>query len=123
MFRANLLPGAAFAARPGDPFARRIHIRLSGIWEPENKQIAAIVSLLENPAYTPVFVHCRRGDDRVGLVIACYRIAHDHRTNERALKEARRDGINVLEILMQRYIRHYHPQSGTPPLVSATGEQ
>ena len=25
----------------------------------------------------PIFVHCRRGKDRTGTVIACYRIQHD----------------------------------------------
>jgi len=86
-----------------------ISIRLSGIWEPKKEQIARILALLEDPARAPVFVHCRRGDDRVGLVIACYRIAHDHWTNEQALNEARLHGINPLEVLMRSYIRHFDP--------------
>jgi protein tyrosine/serine phosphatase len=79
-----------------------VSIRLSGIWEPKKTRIVRILALLEDPARAPMFVHCRRGDDRVGLVIACYRIAHDHWTNERALKEARMDGISPLEVLMRR---------------------
>jgi tyrosine-protein phosphatase SIW14 len=97
-----------------------VSVRLSGIWEPKEGQIARIVELLEDPAYTPVYVHCRRGDDRVGLVIACYRIAHDHWTNAQALREARLDGINPLEVLMKRYILHFDPgafQSGKEPPV------
>jgi tyrosine-protein phosphatase SIW14 len=86
-----------------------ITIRLSGIWEPKEEQMAKILTVLEDPARAPVFVHCRRGDDRVGMVIACYRIAHDHWTHERALKEANLDGINPLEVLMKRYIRHFDP--------------
>jgi tyrosine-protein phosphatase SIW14 len=86
-----------------------IAIRLSGIWEPKREQMAKILTILEDPARAPIFVHCRRGDDRVGMVIACYRIAHDHWTNDRALKEANLDGINPLEVLMKRYIRHFDP--------------
>ena len=86
-----------------------ISIRLSGIWEPKMEQMAKILAVLEDPTREPVFVHCRRGDDRVGMVIACYRIAHDHWTNEQALKEARLDGINLLEVLMKSYIRHFDP--------------
>jgi tyrosine-protein phosphatase SIW14 len=86
-----------------------ITIRLSGIWEPKKDQIAKILGVLDDPTLEPVFVHCRRGDDRVGMVIACYRIAHDHWTSEQALKEARLDGINPLEVLMKSYIRHFDP--------------
>jgi tyrosine-protein phosphatase SIW14 len=88
-----------------------ITIRLSGIWEPKREQMAKILAVLEDSKLEPVFVHCRRGDDRVGLVIACYRIAHDHWTNERALKEANLDGINPLEVLMKRYIRRFDPST------------
>ena len=37
----------------------------------------------------PVFVHCRRGKDRTGTVIACYRIQHDSWTNRRALRRSK----------------------------------
>jgi hypothetical protein len=54
-------------------------------------------------------VHCRRGDDWVGMVIACYRIVHDHWMNARALEEARHEGLNPLELLMPRYILRFDP--------------
>ena len=84
-----------------------ISMRLSGIWEPKDQQIAQILAVLEDSARWPIFIHCRRGDDRVGEVIACYRIAHDGWTNKRALDEARTDGISRFEPLMRRYIRHF----------------
>ena len=84
-----------------------VSIRLSGLFPPKSQQIARILALLEDPERGPVFVHCRRGDDRVGLVIACYRIAHDHWTNQRALAEASRMGISRFEVLMRRYIRRF----------------
>jgi tyrosine-protein phosphatase SIW14 len=96
-------------------------IRLSGIWEPKKEQIAKILAVLEDPAVEPVFVHCRRGDDRVGMVIACYRIAHDHWTNEQALKEANLDGISPLEVLMRRYIRHFDPSKLPEPKQAQAG--
>jgi len=91
-----------------------ISIRLSGIWAPKNNQIAEILAVLENPVLQPVFVHCRRGDDRVGLVIACYRMVHDHWTNEQALAEAKHYGLNPLEILMKHYIRNFDPAKLPP---------
>jgi tyrosine-protein phosphatase SIW14 len=86
-----------------------VSMRLSGIFPPRNPQIAQILSMLQDPARGPIFVHCRRGDDRVGLVIACYRIAHDHWTNKEALEEARRNGLNRFELLMRRYILKFDP--------------
>lgn len=97
-------------------------VRLSGIWEPKDPQIAKILGILEDPSLTPVYVHCHRGADRLGMVIACYRIAHDHWSNQEALREARRIGLNRFEWLMQRYILHFDPgKVGTIP--PAAGSQ
>ena len=86
-----------------------VSIRLSGIFAPRDEQIARILAVLEDPAREPVFVHCRRGDDRLGLVIACYRIAHDHWSNQQALDEACHLGLSRFELLMRHYIRHFDP--------------
>jgi hypothetical protein len=43
------------------------------------------------------------------MVIACYHIHHDHWTNQQALTAARQNGLNFLEVLMQRYIRNFDP--------------
>ena len=88
---------------------RYVTVRLSGIWEPKDRQMAKILGILEDPSMTPVYVHCRRGDDRLGMVIACYRVAHEHWTNRDALHEARQLGLNRFEFLMQRYILHFDP--------------
>jgi protein tyrosine/serine phosphatase len=63
---------------------------------------------MEDPADGPVFVHCRRGADRTGTVIACYRIAHDGWQNLKALDEARTFGMSWLERAMRSYVLHYH---------------
>jgi protein tyrosine phosphatase (PTP) superfamily phosphohydrolase (DUF442 family) len=86
-----------------------VGIGLSGLLPPKQQQMAKILALLQDPSRGPVLVHCRRGDDRTGVVIACYRIAHDRWTNAKALQEARRNGISSMEPLMQRYIRRFDP--------------
>jgi protein tyrosine/serine phosphatase len=88
---------------------RYISIRLSGIFPPKNWQIAQVLAVLEDPANAPIFVHCWRGDDRVGLLIACYRMDHDQWTNFHAFEEARHEGLNPLEVLLRRYVRNFNP--------------
>lgn len=90
-----------------------VSIRLSGFWEPHDSQIYRILSVVEDPAQQPVFVHCRRGDDRTGIVVACYHIDHDHWTNRRALDDARSSHMSFLEVLMQRYILNFRPPNRT----------
>jgi protein tyrosine/serine phosphatase len=68
--------------------------------------MATLLALIETlPA--PVFVHCRYGCDRAGTIIACYRIRHDHWSNEAALEEARKYGLSILEQGMISYIRTF----------------
>lgn len=88
---------------------RYIRLAWSGFKAPEESQIASVLALLDDSSGWPVFVHCRRGADRTGTAIACYRIAHDHWTNERALEEARSLGMSSLEIAMQHFILHFAP--------------
>jgi protein tyrosine/serine phosphatase len=74
---------------------------------PTDSQIEAMLALLNDSSEWPIFVHCRRGADRTGTAIACYRIAHDHWSNQQALAEAKTLGMSSLEIGMQRYILHF----------------
>jgi protein tyrosine/serine phosphatase len=52
-------------------------------------------------------VHCLRGADRTGTVIACYRIAHDQWPNQKALDEALTFGMSWTERGMRNYVLHY----------------
>lgn len=100
-----------------------VHVPLSGMAAPSDQQIATVFAVLNDPTAWPVFVHCRRGADRTGTVIACYRIAHDHWDNHKALSEARERGMSWIEHAMQQYVLHFQAptlsQSGMKPAVSA----
>ena len=65
--------------------------------------------LLEAATAGPVFVHCMRGADRTGAVIAAYRIDHDHWDNYRALKEAMSLGMSFFQLPRQNFIRKFQP--------------
>jgi tyrosine-protein phosphatase SIW14 len=90
---------------------RYIRIGMSGFFAPSDRQIDKILAVLDDPTLGPIFLHCRRGADRSGVVIACYRITHDHWTNAQAMAEARQQGFSRFEVLMERYIQHFKSAS------------
>ena len=81
-----------------------------GAWSaPKRAQLEPILAYLFHSETEPVFIHCRRGKDRTGTVIACYRIQHDNWTNQRALEEAEKYGISFAERSMRAYILDFTP--------------
>ena len=66
--------------------------------------------MLEDSTTGPVFVHCQRGADRTGAVIASYRIEHDGWDSARALKEAMANGMSFFQIPRQSFIRNFQPR-------------
>jgi protein tyrosine/serine phosphatase len=86
-----------------------VNIHLAGYVAPTAEQISKTLALLEDPKRAPVFIHCRRGADRTGTIIALYRIEHDHWTNDQALKEAKEMRMASRERLMQALIMKFKP--------------
>lgn len=92
------------------------YVRLpwNGFTAPAESQVKTVLSLLTDSSDWPIFVHCRRGADRTGTAIACYRIAHDHWSNQQALAEAKTFGMSSIEIAMQRFILRFSaPESAS----------
>ena len=86
-----------------------VNVGMSGLTPPTASQISQILALLEDTSTGAVFVHCMRGADRTGVVIAAYRIDHDRWDNDRALAEAKSDGMSFFQTPRQDYIRNFHP--------------
>ncbi|HEY7855247.1 MAG TPA: sulfur transferase domain-containing protein, partial [Terriglobales bacterium] len=91
-----------------------------GITEPDAKTVEAVYALLDKPQ-GKVFVHCHKGMDRTGTVVAYYRVEHDHWTNQKALDEAESDGMSWINIGMKRFIAELHPVVATAAVVAAGG--
>jgi tyrosine-protein phosphatase SIW14 len=88
---------------------RYVSVPMRGFQTPTSEQITKVLSLFNDSTAGPVFVHCRRGADRTGTVVACYRISHDGWENTRALAEARSLGMSFFQRALQNFVLHYKP--------------
>jgi tyrosine-protein phosphatase SIW14 len=67
---------------------------------PKDKVFDRFVELiLENPG-KKIFVHCRLGDDRTGMMIAAYRMAEDGWTAKQAMREMHQFGYTPIHHFM-----------------------
>jgi tyrosine-protein phosphatase SIW14 len=88
-----------------------VAVPMHGMETPSNEKVVKVLALLEDTSTGPVFVHCKRGADRTGAVIACYRMEHDRWKNEQALSEAKSLGMSFFERAIQRYVREFKPRT------------
>jgi len=96
-----------------------INIPLRALSPPTPEEIKRILSLISSDDSGAMFVHCRRGKDRTGTVIACYRVEHDGWDNRKAEEEAERYGMSRLERGMRAFILSFKPIDLAPPLQAA----
>lgn len=92
---------------------RYVSVPMNGMARPSNESVLKVLGLLEDRGAGPVFVHCKRGADRTGGVIACYRVEHDHWKNDQALAEARSLGMSWFQTAIQGYVRKYQARDLT----------
>ena len=84
-----------------------INVPMKGVVAPTDEQMARILLALDSQE--PVFVHCKRGADRTGAVIACYRIRHDGWKREQAMKEAKAAGMGFGQFGLKHYVMSFQP--------------
>ncbi len=93
---------AAEGAAVGAAGMMYINIPMKGVVAPTNEQISKALAALNST--DPVFIHCKKGADRTGAVIACYRIAHDGWQPPQALQEAKSLGMGSFQLGLKHYV-------------------
>jgi protein tyrosine phosphatase (PTP) superfamily phosphohydrolase (DUF442 family) len=103
---------------------RYVNVPMTGLAAPTDAEIGRILGILEGDGGT-VFVHCKRGADRTGVVIASYRIDRDGWNNADALSEAKARGMAPFQFPRMSYIRAFRPRTleaktGAPGTMATT---
>lgn len=90
---------------------------------PKHEQIVTFLNLLRQNQDKKIFVHCERGADRTGLMMAVYRITFDHWTAEQAVKEMKAFHYDSRMLAnLERYVRAYPAKlAADPELRGETG--
>jgi tyrosine-protein phosphatase SIW14 len=99
---------------------RFIDIPVSGWAPPSDEQVAQFLSLVRDTQGEKVFVHCRYGGDRTGVMIAAYRIAENHWSVKQAIEEMHAFGFhNHWHPSMETYIRTFPSNFASDPVFAS----
>ena len=103
--QSSVLREKAIAAEHG---IELINLRLSNWFAARDEDIHRIIDVIRDPNNQPVFVHCKRGADRTGTVVAIYRMLIDGWTDREANREAKKHGIGWWQVWMRDHIKAYY---------------
>ncbi|MGH9840239.1 MAG: fused DSP-PTPase phosphatase/NAD kinase-like protein [Blastocatellia bacterium] len=87
-----------------------VSLPMPNVGRPTDEQIARALEILDDPANTPVFVHCKRGADRTGVLIAAYRIKREGWTDRQAIEEANRHGMGMIQFRKRDFLSDYYKE-------------
>lgn len=82
-------------------------VPMTGHRAPTCEEIRRVLDLIEDPQNQPVFIHCRRGADRTGAMVAIYRLTHHGWTAEQAIQEAMDQGMKWNEFCLRGSVRKW----------------
>jgi len=83
-----------------------------------NAQVAEFLELLRANPGRKIFVHCRRGAERTGVMLAAFRIAAQQWTPQQALDEMERFGFRGLFFRhLKKYVRNFPAQLQSDPVL------
>lgn len=73
-------------------------------------KVEHVLAVMADPARQPVYIHCRHGQDRTGIVVAAYRMKHQGWSLADAETEMQAFGFNDVWINFKKFIRQYGSQ-------------
>ncbi|MHC4192976.1 MAG: fused DSP-PTPase phosphatase/NAD kinase-like protein [Planctomycetota bacterium] len=88
-------------------------------WDVDGDEVISFLKIVGDANRTPVFVHCRRGADRTGLVCAVYRVVVQGWSRDEAIEEMTEGGFgfystwqNIIDYIRKLDIEEVRSQAG-----------
>ena len=99
-----------------------VHIPMTTGTPPTPEQLKQFLSLVEDPAKQPVFVHCVGGKHRTGVMTAVYRMTEDGWSADQAFQEMKqyKFGADFLHPEFKNFVYHYQPDHSRTATVQST---
>lgn len=85
---------------------RWVNIPMWFWWRPSDQQVQQFLTIVDDSANRPVFVHCRQGWNRAGIMTAIYRVVRQGWEPHRAYAEARQLGLIPWNLLSRHLVLH-----------------
>ncbi len=84
---------------------------------PTRQQLEEFLSIVNDPAMQPVYVHCAGGRHRTGVMTAVYRIMNEGWSGDQAFKEMKKFnfGADFLHPEFKSYVYAFRPLPLAPP--------
>jgi uncharacterized protein (TIGR01244 family) len=86
---------------------RFTNVPMSGFRRPDDAEVRRALEVIGEQANQPVFVHCKRGRDRTGVVVAAWRMAREGWSLDQAYDEAKRFRLAWWQVRMKDFIREF----------------
>ncbi|OFZ29312.1 MAG: hypothetical protein A2622_07810 [Bdellovibrionales bacterium RIFCSPHIGHO2_01_FULL_40_29] len=78
---------------------------LSSFSTPKDDQVNMILEALQDPTKQPVFLHCKHGQDRTGMIMGLYRYRVDKWTAREAYAEMKELGFHSILRSLDKYFK------------------
>lgn len=91
---------------------------------PTAEQIATFLSIVNDPANQPVYVHCVGGKHRTGVMTAIYRMTQENWAPARAFQEMKsyRFGADFLHPEFKKFVLAFKPSMSGVPVLPSGGQ-
>ncbi|MBT3202409.1 MAG: hypothetical protein HN350_21120 [Phycisphaerales bacterium] len=75
-------------------------------WSPKDEHVVEFLKLVADPENHPIFLHCKHGSDRTGMMCAVYRVVHEGWTREQAIAEWTKGGFGF-HAMFQNLLKYF----------------
>ena len=78
---------------------------MSSFNKPKDAQVNKILNLLQNKKLMPIFIHCKHGQDRTGMIMGLYRFRVDKWSSRKAYSEMKQYGFHSILFNLDTYFK------------------